>query len=255
MESIETYYYRGYSIGIYQDIDPLNPREFDSLGTMACFHTGYSLGDEETPDYYSDWLADMADSIEDLPATIEDMVVNGAPVQELGKVLLPLIRKHFFILPLFLYDHSGLWMSTSNRSWPFNCPWDSGQVGWIYVSRKRVREQYGIKRISKKLQDKVLDRLVGEVRTYSQYLSGDIYGYIVWDDDGEEVDSCWGYYGSDIHSNGLMWTAKAAIDADIEDRIKKHIKKVKAWIRGHVPFTYRAPLVSGGLNNKIWRLI
>ena len=34
------------------------------------------------------------------------------------------------ILPLYLYDHSGITMNTCG----FSCPWDSGQVGWIYAS-------------------------------------------------------------------------------------------------------------------------
>ena len=42
-------------------------------------------------------------------------------------------------LPLYLYDHSGITMNTSG----FSCPWDSGQVGWIYCTKKRFREETG----------------------------------------------------------------------------------------------------------------
>ena len=35
-----------------------------------------------------------------------------------------------------------------------------------------------------------------EVETYSQYLSGDVYGYEIHKH-GEVVDSCWGFYGYD----------------------------------------------------------
>jgi len=38
--------YKGYSIKIYQDQDPPNPRNFDHLGTMICIHPRYKLGDE-----------------------------------------------------------------------------------------------------------------------------------------------------------------------------------------------------------------
>jgi hypothetical protein len=37
--------------------------------------------------------------------------------------------------------------------------------------------------------------LAGEVKTFDQYLRGDVYGYVVTDPDGNEVDSCWGLYG------------------------------------------------------------
>ena len=36
----------------------------------------------------------------------------------------------FVFLPLYLFDHSGITMNTSG----FSCPWDSGQVGWIFCT-------------------------------------------------------------------------------------------------------------------------
>ena len=45
----------------------------------------------------------------------------------------------YVILPLYLYDHSGITMSTS----VFSCPWDSGQVGWIYAEKKKLIEETG----------------------------------------------------------------------------------------------------------------
>jgi hypothetical protein len=47
--------------------------------------------------------------------------------------------------------------------------------------------------------------LKGEVETYDQYLTGDVYGYRVFKvetcsqghEHEEELDSCWGYYGEE----------------------------------------------------------
>lgn len=36
-----------------------------------------------------------------------------------------------------------------------------------------------------------------EVARYSAWATGDVYGYVVEDSDGNEIDSCWGYIGSD----------------------------------------------------------
>ena len=36
-----------------------------------------------------------------------------------------------------------------------------------------------------------------EVKTYDQYLTGDVWGYIIEDDSGEVLDSCWGFFGHD----------------------------------------------------------
>ena len=35
-----------YKLEIFDDLDPTNPREFDNLGTMVCFHSRYILGDK-----------------------------------------------------------------------------------------------------------------------------------------------------------------------------------------------------------------
>lgn len=49
------------------------------------------------------------------------------------------VKEYYTILPLYLYDHSGLTMNTCG----FSCPWDSGQVGWIYCSHKKMEEETG----------------------------------------------------------------------------------------------------------------
>ena len=46
-----------------------------------------------------------------------------------------------------------------------------------------------------------------EVMYYDCYLKGEVYGFIVeTNDEMEEVDSCWGFYGSDFKKNGLLDT-------------------------------------------------
>jgi hypothetical protein len=101
------------------------------------------------------------------------------------------IDKVAVVLPLYLYDHSGITMRTS----PFSCPWDSGQVGWIYVPLTKVREEYGVKRVTKRVRDLVTKVLVQEVETYDQMLTGQVYGVIIEDEDGDQLDSLWGMYG------------------------------------------------------------
>ena len=126
-------------------LDHDDPRQYDNLGKMVCFHRRYSLGDKhnyESQDY-NGW--------EEMKSHIvkkEDVLV---------------------ILPLYLYDHSGITMNTTG----FSCPWDSGQVGWIYATKKDVKEWYGLKRINKPNIDKVKEILLGEVKAYDRYLTGE----------------------------------------------------------------------------------
>lgn len=133
--------------------------------------------------------------------------------------LLSLVKqmKGMAILPLYLYDHSGITMKTGG----FSCPWDSGQVGWIYAAKEDIQKAYGA--FTKENLQKAYQCLEGEVETYAQFLEGNVYWYClekflggtvgtesVTPEDAIEddcfwgmEDSCGGFYGSDVNENGM----------------------------------------------------
>lgn len=162
---------------IMYDDSPDNPREIgENLGTMVYWHRRYTLGDEQAKNVenYSSW----------------EEWLRG----EIGT------DKDILYLPLYLYDHSGITMRTK----PFNDPWDSGQVGWIYVRKEKVREWFGVKRVTPKIRERALEVLELEVRMFDAYISNEIYGFVIEDKEGNIIDSCWGFYGCDWKENGLM---------------------------------------------------
>lgn len=188
MKPIHEEEYKGLKIKIYQDEDAGNPREeCDEAGTMVCWHGRYTLGDKHNfsdPEAFREWWKE-----------------NGK-----GGVL----------LSLFLYDHSGITMRATEGENPFSCPWDSGQVGFIYVTRETIIKEWG-----KRGKQKAINYLKGEVKTYDDYLTGDVYGYVVEGPDGEELDSCWGYYGDyDDKDYGALLEAKSVAD--------RHAKGIKS---------------------------
>lgn len=77
----------------------------------------------------------------------------------------------------------------------FHCPWDSGQVGFIYMTLDDIRTEYSVQRVSAKRREAVVDHLRNEVQTFSDYVSGAVYGYVVEDENGNQIDSCWGFIG------------------------------------------------------------
>lgn len=195
MESTDEKVIGKYKIKIFPDEDPMNPRrDFDPLGTMICFHRRYDLGDKHN---FSD------------PDEAQKFLKNK--------------RRIAIVLPLYLYDHSGITMNTTG----FSCPWDSGQVGWIYITREKVRKEYHYKRISKKLIERVTGYLINEVKEYDQYLTGDVYGYRITeinpddpDEEGEEVDSCWGYYGEEYCMSEAEGVVKYLLGADAQGQLE-----------------------------------
>jgi hypothetical protein len=170
--TVETTHRR--AVRIERDDSPTNPREWDNLGTMACWHRRYNLGD--------------AKPYEDDPQTyVQNLRENHG---------------EHLILPLYLLDHSGITMSTT----PFPCPWDSGQVGLIHMSYERIAAEYGS--TTPEAIGKARQRLLGEVSEYDAYLRGEVYGYVIEDQlidsdgdvvEADQIDSCWGFIHLDGH--------------------------------------------------------
>jgi hypothetical protein len=170
---------------IFQDDSPESPRDWDNLGIMYCSHKRYTLGDRVNPhslstDSFESW-AEMEDHIR---------ITLDSPI----------------CLPLYMYDHSGQTIATT----PFNCKWDSGQIGYIYVTREILEKEYGT--VDDDVIKKATKYLEGEVKTYNQYMTGDVYGFKVIEKIEcdtlpviqKEHDSCWGFYGDDFKTNGML---------------------------------------------------
>lgn len=100
-------------------------------------------------------------------------------------------------LPLYLYDHSGLAMNTTG----FSCPWDSGQVGYIFATTARLKELMGWKRLTKKRRLRAAALLRGEVERYSLYLQGEVYSLLL---EYATDEDCYGaFLGDDVRENGM----------------------------------------------------
>ena len=187
-------------IRIVDDRFATNPREDTEYNHMVCFHGKYNLGDtDKSLGYSKQELKDRADGW-------------GA----LEKIL----RKEHnavVILPLYLYDHGGLTMNTTG----FSCPWDSGQVGFIYVTKKKIEASHPkIKTITPKRKALLKECLVAAVEEYDSYLRGETYGYVTeeltcekcgtW----EEIDSCYGFLGP-YKASGIIECARDGADPEI----------------------------------------
>jgi len=189
--------YKGYTIEIIQD-DLTDSREWDNLGTMICFHNRYNLGDkhELKSENFNSW-----DEVESYIKKEYDPAV---------------------ILPLYLYDHSGLRIKVGSFSGLLpqgHAEFDSGMVGFIFVSKEKARKEYGWKLITKSRIEKLTEHLINEVDVYDQDISGDVWKYsITKEDDSEIYEVLGGLYGYDY----AMQEAKNTIDAMIKNEQKNN---------------------------------
>lgn len=205
-----------YVYRIVRDEYPESPRDWDNLGVMACWSRRYSLGDVQPKVDIQDYLADLIGWDDDRQQAVYDYWFNRADGSDeerhttarnkLEERIKEEFDKQFIGLELYLWDHSGLSMSSG----PFEYPCDSSIFGIIYISRAKAREEFHLKRITRVWEDRIKGYLKGEVETFDQYLTGQVYGYRIFEvPEGvnpeelseeeiealEEVESCYGFYG------------------------------------------------------------
>lgn len=191
-------------VHIEMDSDPDNPRTaWDNAATMLCWHGRYNLGDDhnwpEPHHAVADLLGiDMEDYAEKYRKASE--ALEDAPVT---------------VLPLYLYDHGGITLSTT----AFSCPWDSGQVGFIYITHKKLQEELCMDyaegwKPNDEQSEKALAILKGEVSTYDDYLTGNVWSFTLErrvgaSDEWEHKDSGSGFFGD---RDAAVSAAKELID-------------------------------------------
>lgn len=143
---------KGYTVKyLIYDTDGESPRNWGNLGHMVCFHGRYDLGDSHTynKDDYGSWN------------DLKDAICRSGIVP--------------IILPLFLYDHSGVSIKTVPHG--YHGSWDCGQVGFIFVTKEQIKKEYGT--VNAKNIEQAKKVLLGEVENYNQYLQGDVYSCVV----------------------------------------------------------------------------
>jgi len=171
-EPVEVLEHAGLIVKVLQDETEENPRDWDNLSKFVFFHKRY-----------------------DLPNELNLDINQFSSGDEIGKHLREELGAEI-VVPVYMYDHSGISISRHYR-YPYDDPWDAGQVGFAVVLSSDILKEYSVEHITEIIRHKALAVLDSEIATYNAYLTGDVYGYVVETPDGEYVSSCWGYYGDD----------------------------------------------------------
>jgi hypothetical protein len=174
---------------VFPDEDPMNPRtDWDAAATFVIKPNRYVAGDE--------------------PASSEYAYMSSAAAV---RNVIELEHEPVAILPIYMLQHGSTHLSTT----PFNDAWDSGQCGWAFV------------RAGDSTQAEAEDLIRAELAMYASYVAGEVYGVVVTDADGEEVDSCWGYYGID--------EARAAAEGMLADAVELRAAGEHPYLPGLAP--------------------
>jgi len=192
-----------YKLTIYDSEWLESPREWSPLGHIATWHSRYSLGDEQPSESSEEWLEELR--------------------EEYGDDIL--------LLPVYMYDHSGLAFNTTGYGHlGYHGYFDSGQVGWMYVTYDDIKKEYG------EVTDETIKRaekvLKSELETYEDYVNNyNMYSFVVEKrdhcesckhDEWEVVDSMSGFYGD--------WKDKGSgIDEYLPDEVIPMFKELAGW--------------------------
>lgn len=208
---IKTIEYKQYTIKIYQDDGfEYDRKDQDNFGTIAAWHRRYSLGDINPKDDPECYLAEL---------------LSGHSNKELDDLysldlscLLEEFSKFFIWLPVYLFDHSGLSMRTTPFGGLYGY-WDSGQLGFIYVEKEKAKKEFGYTKLTKKRVKHIESILNGEIKEYDDYLTGNVYGFVLLDENENEIESIWGYIGD--YDDYMIPEVKSIVDSLVNNKNKE----------------------------------
>ena len=135
------------------------------------------------------------------------------------------LQKEYYIFPVAALIHSGVWLKLGHGGFSMDeGGWDTSHVGALFASKKEFKSKGDAEKCA-----------TGKVTEWNHYLSGDVYGFVVEDKDGEDLDSCWGFYGLKYAKEEGLSMAKYHSD----ELQKKKAEKVKAFIKNKVSLDKR----------------
>ena len=184
--------YKGYTILVYQDEEPYDPREDSNIGKFYLNHRDYTLPKEI--EVKGEW-----DNLNELIQCIKKEY------------------KDSIIYLLKMYDHSGVsisWSRDNSFEYPYNCSWDSSWIG-VYVLTQEAIKKEGIS------EEKAREIVENELDEYCAYFNGDMCGYTIKDEYENYIEGCSGFY----NWQECLDEAKYQVDQIIEDKKKSGIQK------------------------------
>ena len=175
---------------------PEDPRDGDNATTIMTWHRQRALGDVSSRKNPAQFLAGL---LEEFHPTLRDMPEDQR--DELSQEeLLEQFPYAGIIRPILMYDHSSITLETA----PFSCPWDSGWLGWVYISPENL-EEFGLD-----CPEKAAVVIQEELKILEAYTNGEVFKISI-QDDYEIVESIGTIYRMETTAgpHGLQMTVPA----------------------------------------------
>ena len=126
-----------------------------------------------------------------------------------------------FIFDVMMYEHSGVAYSLS-RGYPFNCPWDSGQCGFVVVTADQAKKELGIDPEDEDARDRIAEQVSTMLKEYTNWCEGSCYYFKRYEvtkcghcdtKHRDDVESCGGLI-ADFHDDAYVLSSAGIADED-----------------------------------------
>jgi len=169
MFAFETFEHAGCTIELHTDDEPTPPSDWDQLGTLVAMP---SLWREYR---FAERVADSEEC---------DAIERGG-FRLLARYLR--MTRGEIAVPFDYFEHGP---QGTLRMAPMK---EQSPSGYIYTTAERVRELCGEAPERQEL-DLIRASLIAELGDWRSYIEGRVIGFIVYDAEGNNVESCWGFY-------------------------------------------------------------
>lgn len=164
---------------IQYDDSAESPREWDNLGYFITAERHYNCPDnnETIKNIVTETQHEASNTQEHA-----DAIARSIKEQTGEKVL--------YITPVYRYEHGNVLYRRGTAS-----GFDSSNCGFYIVTDKTADALTPSSRY-----ETIIDN---ELETYTSYVNGEVYGFTLYDQNGDVVDSCWGFYDIDAIKQAL----------------------------------------------------
>lgn len=152
---------------IEQDEHMESPRQWDNLGYFITIDSRYNSPDRN----------------EELERIIKDTgEVAGSVQHHMELIKKEYSEKIIAIYPVVKYEHSSVFYSLGTQH-----GFDYSNNGFYIITDKTAK-------ILNTPKDRFEKVIKGELETYTKWVNGEVYSFILFNEDGDVKDSCCGFY-------------------------------------------------------------
>lgn len=92
------------------------------------------------------------------------------------------LKNEYEAFVVYRYEHGGTGYSLDNTTYPYNCPFDAWKAGWFLIRKNEGADADERRAIA--------ESACIQMTTWA---NGNYYGYVIEDENGGSLGSCWGF--------------------------------------------------------------